>query len=60
MVTRISCGDERQLRPTALSRRDKVLYNEFTAQMNVSFPARMIRMNHPVIKLDEKFRMMAS
>ncbi|PLB49675.1 hypothetical protein P170DRAFT_475967 [Aspergillus steynii IBT 23096] len=40
----ISCGDEKRLRPMALSLQSSDRYNEFPQQLAISFPARLIAM----------------
>lgn len=52
----VSCGDEKQLRPTVLSAYDQPKLNEFSAQLGLPFPARLSRTGHPTHKLDEPFR----
>jgi hypothetical protein len=48
--------DEKQLRQTVLSAYDQPNLNEFSAQLGLPMPTRLLRMGHPVHKLDEQFR----
>ncbi|KAB8225275.1 hypothetical protein BDV33DRAFT_198654 [Aspergillus novoparasiticus] len=51
----VSCGDAHQLVPTVMSRYGQPC-NEFSAQLALSLPARLLHMNHPSVKLTEQFR----
>ncbi|CEN60040.1 hypothetical protein ASPCAL02481 [Aspergillus calidoustus] len=52
----IAAGDPKQLTPTVVSNQGPVGYNEFEQQLCMSFVCRMLKMNHPSIKLTEQFR----
>ncbi|KAL2870264.1 uncharacterized protein BJX67DRAFT_378250 [Aspergillus lucknowensis] len=51
----VSCGDAQQLLPTVLSKYGDPC-NEFSAQLALSLPSRLLQMNHPSVKLTEQFR----
>lgn len=52
----ISCGDEKQLRPSVISLHEDIKFNEFGQQLALSLPTRLARMGHPVKNLTEQFR----
>jgi hypothetical protein len=52
----IAAGDPKQLTPTVVSNQGPVGYNEFEQQLRMSFVSRMLKMNHPSIKLTEQFK----
>ncbi|RJE20389.1 hypothetical protein PHISCL_07285 [Aspergillus sclerotialis] len=49
-------GDSRQLQPTVLTAKDEPGFNEFSKQMETSLVVRLIKANHPLLKLTEQRR----